>query len=63
MVLDDIRKLHDRLLLCVKIVHDIALICKESEYPEDPEDLEDIYDVLINNGIDYKNLEDNTRWL
>lgn len=60
MVLDDIGKLHDRLLLCVKIVHDIALICKEAKYPED---LEDIYDLLTNNGIDFKNLEDNTRWL
>lgn len=60
MVMDDIVKLHDRLLLCVNLVHDIALICKESKYPED---LEEIYDLLMNNGIDYKNLEDNTRWL
>ena len=60
MVMDDIVKLHDRLLLCVKLVHDIALICKEADYPED---LEEIYDLLTNNGIDYKSLEDNKRWL
>jgi len=42
------------------LIHDIAVMCKESKYPED---LEDIYDLLTNNGIDFKNLEDNTRWL
>ena len=53
-------ELYSRMELCVNLVHDIALICKEAKYPED---LEDIYDLLTNNGIDYKTLEDNNRWL
>lgn len=53
-------ELYSRVDLCVNLVHDIALICKESKYPED---LEEIYDLLINNGIDYKRLEDSERWL
>lgn len=60
MVTNDIIMLRSRMNLCVNLVHDIALICKEAKYPED---LEDIYDLLTNNGIDFKNLEDNTRWL
>lgn len=56
----DFKELYSRIELCVNLVHDIALICKEANYPED---LEDIYDLLTNNGIDFKNLEDNTRWL
>lgn len=56
----DFKELYSRLDLCVNLVHDIALICKEAKYPED---LEDIYDLLTNNGIDFKNLEDNKRWL
>lgn len=60
MVTNDIIMLRSRMNLCVNLVHDIALICKEAYYPED---LEEIYDLLTNNGIDFKNLEDNTRWL
>lgn len=56
----DLKHFYYRIDLCVNLVHDIALICKESKYPED---LEEIYDLLTNNGIDYKNLEDNERWL
>lgn len=55
-----VMKLYARAELCINLVHDIALICKESMYPED---LEEIYDLLTNNGIDYKRLEDNERWL
>lgn len=56
----DYMTLYSKLNLCVDLVHDIALICKEAEYPED---LEDIYDLLIDNGIDFRKLEDNKRWL
>lgn len=56
----DLKDLYSRIDLCVNLVHDIALICKEAIYPED---LEEIYDLLTNNGIDFKNLEDNKRWL
>ena len=56
----NLMELYSRVELCVNLVHDIALICKEADYPED---LEEIYDLLTNNGIDFKNLEDNNRWL
>lgn len=58
--MSEIEELYLKMKLCVALVHDIALICKEADYPED---LEEIYDLLINNGIDYRNLEDNKRWL
>lgn len=51
MVTNDIIMLRSRMNLCVNLVHDIALICKEADYPED---LEEIYDLLTNNGIDFK---------
>ena len=55
-----VMEVYSRAELCINLVHDIALICKESKYPED---LEEIYDLLTNNGIDYKGLEDSERWL
>lgn len=58
--MSEIEELYLKMTLCVALVHDIALICKKADYPED---LEEIYDVLTNNGIDYKSLEDNKRWL
>lgn len=58
--MNNIMQLISRMELCVNLIHDIALVCKEAKYPED---LEDIYDLLIDNGIDYRKLEDNKRWL
>lgn len=52
-VLNDIAvQLQDNLVNCV---HDIALICKHADYPED---LEDIYDVLVKYGINYREMRE-----
>ena len=53
-------ELYKKMSLCVAIVHDIALVCKKADYPED---LEDIYDILLNNGVDFRKLEDDKQWL